>query len=132
MVSIRRIIETCIYVADLDRSERFYGDVIGLRVVQKNEGRDLFFAAGTSMLMVFYAPETRKGGFLPPHGTEGSSHFAFEIDPGDLDAWKRHLLDSAVSIEREVTWPHSQHRSIYIRDPDGNLVEFIARGVWPV
>lgn len=132
MISIHRIIETCIYVADLDRSERFYRDVIGLRLVQKNEGRDLFFAAGNSMLMVFSAAETQKGGFLPAHGAEGPSHLAFEIDPEDLPTCRRHLSDFGIPIEREVSWPQTEHRSIYIRDPDGHLVEFVTRGVWPV
>jgi len=132
MIPVRRIIETSVYAADLGRSEQFYRDVVGLRLVQKNAGRDLFFEAGSSMLIVFHAPETRKGGFLPPHGSEGPSHFALEVNPEDLEPWKRHLSDCGVPIEREVTWPRSQHCSLYVRDPDGNLVEFITRGVWPV
>ena len=38
------ILETALYVADLDAAERFYGEVMGLERIAKVEGRHVFFA----------------------------------------------------------------------------------------
>ncbi|MBV8268867.1 MAG: VOC family protein, partial [Planctomycetaceae bacterium] len=46
MVEIRAVIETAIYVDDLQAAETFYGTVLGLRVVGKGPGRHVFFRVG--------------------------------------------------------------------------------------
>ena len=46
MDDIEGIIETGIYVDDLDRAEAFYRDVLGLSVLSRETGRHVFFKAG--------------------------------------------------------------------------------------
>lgn len=129
----RQVVETGIYADDLEAAERFYCDLLGLRRVSAEPGRHLFAAAGRSMLLVFHARATLRGDTLPAHGTTGAGHFALEVESeADVERWKRHLEERGVGIEKDVGWGRPGLRSIYFRDPAGNSVEIITRGVWPV
>ncbi len=131
--AFEQVIETGIYVDDLGAAERFYCGVLGLRRISGRAGRDLFLAVGGNVLLVFYAQETQRGDVLPPHGAQGPSHFALQVEnAADLERWKEHLLASGVTVEKEMDWGEPGLRSIYFRDPAGNLVEIIVRGIWPV
>jgi catechol 2,3-dioxygenase-like lactoylglutathione lyase family enzyme len=130
MDPIEAVIETAIYVDDLDQAETFYRDVLGLGPTGKEPGRSVFFRVGqTSMLLAFLAETTLRGEHLPAHGTKGPGHFALGVRSEALDAWRRRLEDHGVAIEQEVTWPRGG-RSIYFRDPSGNSVELISPGIW--
>jgi catechol 2,3-dioxygenase-like lactoylglutathione lyase family enzyme len=129
-VNIKAIIETAIYVDDLDETETFYRTILGLRVMGKEPGRHVFFQVGeASILLAFIADTTLKGDHLPPHGAKGPGHFALGIDANDLDAWRQKLQENGVAIEQEVNWPKGG-KSIYFRDPAENSVELITPGVW--
>jgi catechol 2,3-dioxygenase-like lactoylglutathione lyase family enzyme len=99
-------------------------------VIAKEAGRHVFFHAGaSSVLLAFIADTTLKGDQLPPHGAKGPSHFALGIESAALDAWRQKLQENGIAIEHEVEWPRGG-KSIYFRDPAGNLVELITPGVW--
>src|SRR5215470_15207907 len=106
VVNIKAIIETAIYVDDLQAAETFYGTVLGLRVIGKEPGRHVFFQVGeASVLLAFLAEATLKGDQLPPHGASGPGHFALGIEVEAFDAWRNLLQVNGVSIEKEVDWP---------------------------
>jgi catechol 2,3-dioxygenase-like lactoylglutathione lyase family enzyme len=129
-VTIKAIIETAIYVADLDETETFYRTILGLTVIAKEPGHHVFFQVGASnVLLAFLADATLKGDQLPPHGTTGPGHFALGIDVVAVDAWRDRLQENGIAIEKEVEWPRGG-KSLYFRDPAGNLVELITPGVW--
>ncbi len=128
---INKIVETTIYVRDLERSEAFYKDTLGLEFESRQPGRHVFLKAGKSMLLIFNPQATPAETNLPLHGTSGVAHLAFEIDPDDYDKWKETLSQKKVPLEKEVTWPNGA-RSIYFRDPDNHAVELITKGYWPV
>ncbi len=129
-MNIQAIIETAIYVDDLDQAEVFYRDIVGLPVIAKESGRHVFFRVGTgNVLLAFLAEATLKGDQLPAHGAKGPGHFALGIDAGDLDVWRRRLTEKEVGIEKEMEWPRGG-RSIYFRDPAGNSVELVTPGIW--
>jgi len=129
-MNIKAVIETAIYVDDLQATEAFYGTILGLTVIAKVRGRHVFFLVGaSSVLLAFIAETTLNGDHLPPHGAKGPGHFALGIDADALDAWRRKLQESGVAIEQEVEWPRGG-RSIYFRDPAGNSVELVTPGVW--
>lgn len=126
---IEHVVEAAIYADDLEQAEAFYHDVLGLDVLTEEPGRHVFFRVGSSVLLIFRAEQTLKGGFLPPHGTTGPGHFALGIATESFDGWKEHLADHGVEIEKEVEWPKGG-KSIYFRDPAGNSVELATRGLW--
>jgi catechol 2,3-dioxygenase-like lactoylglutathione lyase family enzyme len=130
MDEIQNIIETGIYVDDLDRAQAFYHDVLGLPVVYREAGRHVFFRVGSSaVLLVFNAEASRHGDCLPAHGASGPSHFAFGVPAGSLPTWRRRLKEHGIAIEKEFAWPRGG-RSLYFRDPAGNSVEILTPGVW--
>ena len=129
-MQIKAIIETAIYVDDLDETEAFYWTILGLPVIAKEAGRHVFFQVGAgSVLLAFIAETTMRGDHLPPHGAKGPGHFALGIDADALDAWRQKLKEGGIAIEQEVEWPRGG-KSIYFRDPAGNSVELITPGVW--
>ena len=130
MSEIQAIIETAIYVDDLDRTEQFYRDVLGLAVIAKEPGRHVFFRVGANCVLLAFIPEaTLRGDQLPAHGSKGPGHFALGIADGALQEWKQRLLADGVVIEREVNWPKGG-KSLYFRDPAGNSVELVTPGIW--
>ena len=129
-MEIQGVIETAIYVDDLDQTEFFYRTILGLTVIAKEPGRHVFFHVGASdVLLAFIAEATLKGDQRTPHGAKGPGHFALGIQAIALDAWRQKLQESGVAIEDEVEWPRGG-KSIYFRDPAGNSVELVTPGVW--
>jgi catechol 2,3-dioxygenase-like lactoylglutathione lyase family enzyme len=129
-VKPQAIIETAVYVDDLDAAEAFYRDVLGLGVIGKEVGRHVFFQVGESdVLLAFFSEATLRGDILPSHGALGPGHFALGIELRHLDAWRQQLGSKGVAIEKEVDWPRGG-KSLYFRDPAGNSVELITPGVW--
>jgi catechol 2,3-dioxygenase-like lactoylglutathione lyase family enzyme len=130
IVNIKAVVETAIYVHDLDKAESFYRDVLGLRVIAKEPGRSVFFQVGeANVLLAFVAETTLQEGQLPPHGATGPGHFALGIEAEAFDEWRKLMQGHGVTIEKEVDWPRGG-KSLYIRDPAGNLVELVTPGVW--
>ena len=129
-----RLLETALYAADLDAAEAFYGGVLGLEIVVRSEGRHIFFRCGDGMLLVFDPARTEGGpppGALPVpgHGARGPGHVCFAADAAALDAWRRRLEAAGVAVEADFRWPGGA-RSLYVRDPAGNSVEFAEPALW--
>jgi len=122
------VVETAIYVDDLDAAEDFYQRVLGLRVVGKVAHRHVFFQVGESDVLLAFNPVTTLTGDTP-HGATGPGHFALGIEMQALHAWRQRLRTLGVAIEAEVEWP-AGGKSIYFRDPAGNSVELVTPGVW--
>ncbi|WP_029057546.1 VOC family protein [Stappia stellulata] len=132
---VRGILETSVYVDDLDRAHAFYGDILGLERMVSGDRLSAYDAAPGETLLVFLRGATSQdvptsGGLVPGHHSEGPSHFAFKVAKADLNAWRAHFAQAGVSIVSEVTWP-AGGVSLYVNDPDGNVVEFAAPALWP-
>ncbi len=133
-VALEGILETALYVDDLDRAEAFYGSVLGLEKISRGGNRHVFFRCGTGVLLLFNPAETVKpppadGLHVPPHGTHGSGHMCFRVPAGHLAAWEEKLKAAGVAIESDVHWP-SGARSFYFRDPAGNSLECAEAALW--
>ena len=129
-MNIKAVLETAIYVDDLQAAEAFYGTTLSLPVVGKEPSHHVFFQVGeANVLLAFRAEATLKGDQLPPHGATGPGHFALGIAAEAFDAWQKLLHGHGVTIEKEVEWPRGG-KSLYFRDPAGNLVELVTPGVW--
>lgn len=128
-MEINKIKETCLYVADLKRSHRFYHEQLGLEVIGEVEGRHIFFRAGGSVLLCFLPDESKKGGNLPPHYGSGQLHLAFEVSPTAYGDWKKKVEELGIPIEQEYDWGDG-FLSFYFRDPDQHLLEIVMEGMW--
>lgn len=123
------ILETCLCVDDLVAAERFYLQVLGLTLHSKQEGRHVFFRCGRGMLLLFNPEQSSLPGEIPAHGTHGSGHVAFAAEESELPAWRKHLEEHGVTIERLHAWPGGGH-SLYFRDPAGNSLELATPTIW--
>jgi catechol 2,3-dioxygenase-like lactoylglutathione lyase family enzyme len=129
------ILESALYVDDLDKAEEFYGEALGLTRIAKAEGRHVFFRCGDGVLLLFNADATEvsppAGARLPvpPHGTRGPGHLCFRASGKEVEVWRRDLEKRGVAIEADFEWPNGG-RSIYFRDPAGNSLEFAEPKIW--
>ncbi len=129
------ILESALYVTDLDAAEAFYGGILGLERIASVEGRHVFFRCGSGVVLLFNARATKvpppvDARFpVPPHGTDGNGHLCFSASADEIERWVAHLGESKVEIEADFHWP-SGGRSIYFRDPSGNSLEFAEPKIW--
>lgn len=134
MLHPRAILETVLYVDDLDDAAAFYRDVLRLVPVQGDDRMRVLKVSDENLLLLFLRGGTTTaipvpGGVIPPHDGSGPLHLAFSVDRTDLAAWRAHLAKKGVSVESAVSWPNDEE-SLYFRDPSGNLVELATRGLW--
>ena len=134
-MKINKVIETCIYSSDLESMKKFYVDIVGLSVIQEEIDKLIFLKAGKNMLLIFDPLRTSvNNSGLPTHGAmtpPSSIHFAMEIEEKEYQTCKEDLGRNGIAIEKEVNWD-GKTKSLYFRDPAGNLVELITSGGWPV
>lgn len=126
-------LESALYAEDLAAAEAFYGDLLGLPVIARKPGRHVFFAVGASVLLVFDPRATAlpSGGGppVPAHGATGPGHYCFAVAGDALDAVRALLEQARLAIEADFIWPNGA-RSIYVRDPAGNSIEFADPALW--
>ena len=127
-----QVLETCLYADDLAQAEHFYGDLLGLQVIGREDGRHVFFRCGASVFLVFNPDRTvEPNGDFPPHGAVGEGHVAFGVPIGELALWRTRLEQHGIGIEKDYAWPNGG-RSLYFRDPAGNSVELASPDIWPL
>ena len=135
MPQVRGVLETSLYVRDLERSRSFYNTLFGFRALFQDERFCALDVCGRSLLLLFQKgslpPVTIPGGTIPSHGGEGILHLAFAIGRDELDPWERRLQQDGIAVESRVQWARGG-KSIYFRDPDGHLLELATPGVWAI
>jgi catechol 2,3-dioxygenase len=121
-MKIQGIGHVVLKVRDLEHSTRFYRDVLGLKEVARYRSRMVFFSAGRNhhdLAILSVGPEAQ----APAPNSVGLYHVAFKI--GDsldiLRGAKAHLDAHGVKILGISD--HNVSQSIYVEDPDGNMVE---------
>ncbi|WP_121631699.1 VOC family protein [Tropicibacter alexandrii] len=128
------ILEAALYVDDLDAAHRFYGQMLGLEQITRVDGRHAFYRAGATIVLLFLPdataiPPAKDALPVPPHGAHGPGHLCFACPGEALDQMRALLEDHGLTIESDFNWPHGP-RSIYVRDPAGNSVEFADPTLW--
>jgi glyoxylase I family protein len=114
--------------ADLDRTTAFYRDVLGLALVREGtndddpDARHFWFGdahgtAGTLLSFMEY-PQMEPGKV----GVGSVHHVALSVaSTAELEAWRDYLRSREVDCTD--VFDRGGLRSIYLRDPDGNIVE---------
>lgn len=126
------LFEMALEVEDLERSELFYTDIIGLPVANRwdpddDDGREaVFLEIGPHAFLGLWPPETGGAGAIA--GGRGGSHvhFALLVEYGTLDTARKRLESYGVEILDERDFGRGNH-AIYFADPDGNIVELTER-----
>lgn len=120
-------------VADLERSLKFYRDVLGFEITQRYGAQAAFLSAGGYHHHIGLNTWESLGGSPPPRGTTGLYHVAILYPTRALlaDALRRVLT---ADVELEGASDHGVSEAIYLRDPDENGVELYwdrPREQWP-
>jgi glyoxalase family protein len=117
----------------LERSVAFYRNVLGMRVVDQGpapddpSARQLVFGdergrPGTLITCLEY-PRLRRGTV----GAGSTHHFALTVESAEeLEGWRTYLTSRGVPCSEVLDRVH--HRSLYLRDPDGHVVELASAG----
>jgi catechol 2,3-dioxygenase-like lactoylglutathione lyase family enzyme len=126
---IGQVLETALYVADLDRSTAFYQRVLGLPLASDPIDRLCALSLTRDQVLLLFRkggsvrPTVTPYGTIPPTDGDGALHVAFWIPPAEFEIWQDHLGANGVPIESIVNWPDNCGRSLYFRDPDNHVIE---------
>jgi catechol 2,3-dioxygenase-like lactoylglutathione lyase family enzyme len=117
-IPVTGVNELVLEVDDLEASEHFYSEVLGLPVVDRWPDREAIW--------VMAGERTRIGLWKPQVGLFGSRggrhvHFAMHIADEHYDAAVERLRSLDQQVEETVF--EGAGRSAYVNDPDGHLVE---------
>jgi catechol 2,3-dioxygenase-like lactoylglutathione lyase family enzyme len=104
-----------IAVSDLDRSERFYGDVLGLERVLPQWDPPRVLASEGSGVALFPEGDDFRGN-TAPH----ILHFAFRVTREAFEAARAELAERGIETSFS---DHGASHSIYFEDPDGHRLE---------
>jgi catechol 2,3-dioxygenase len=125
---IRSLGEIALQVSDMDAMVAFYRDVVGLQLYRRFPGSGPAFfriadgVDGHTQVLALFDRGTRPelAARRPP-----LDHIAFSVGLPDLALEQRRLEVLGVPI-REQTHAWVQWRSLYVEDPEGNVVEWVA------
>ena len=128
MIRIREIDHLVLRVVDLDRMLRFYGEVLGCTIERRQDAIGLVqLRAGRSLvdLVPIDGQLGRAGGAAPGKQGRNLDHFCFRVEPFDEAAIRSHLASHGVDAGPLATrnGAEGEGPSIYISDPEGNVVE---------
>ena len=113
--AIQKLDHWTLVTSDVDRTRRFYADVLGAALPERAGGPASVNLAGT---VIDFFPASNDN--LPSPGSWGQHH-AYIINLQDYDGWVDHLSQKGVAYRRTT---HGLHRmSIYVDDPDGYHIE---------
>lgn len=121
-MKVRRIDHVVLTVADVDRTLAYYERVLGMTAVSFGDGRRAL-AFGDQKLNLHQAGREFEPKALRP--TPGAIDLCLVTDV-PLDQVAAHLRSESVAIEHgpvDKVGARGPLRSLYFRDPDGNLIE---------
>ncbi len=120
--SIKKLGHVVFYVSDMERSVKFYTEILPFRVTDVNELGMVFLCCATDHHTVALAP--RPAGVLPPKEYLQLSHFALEVpSEDDLYRIRDWLRQHDVAITFEGRKGPGANPGVEFLDPDGYTVE---------
>lgn len=130
MAQLTGLLETSLYVDDLDRAMRFYKDLFEFPTMVGDERLRAMKVSEGQVLLLFKRGASLSADQFPTHDGHGPVHLAFSIPAAELAAWEERLKQLGIAIEEKKHWERGGW-SLYFRDPDGHLLELATPGVWP-
>ena len=122
--AIRSLDYTILFARDLPAMRKFYAEVMHFDVYHELAGNWIEFRVGANILAL------AKPGLIvpdqPPPPGAASVQLAFRVRREEVDAAEAALRADGVSIVSPATDQRWGHRTMFFRDPDGNLLEIYA------
>jgi len=122
-----------VYVRDVERSHKWYADLLGLHTYDYRPGAAAFMSADQDESHEIALMQVGADAPLQEAGQVGLNHMAWRLDSlDDLKEFYQHIKEINVPISRVAD--HGISLGIYLRDPDGNGVEVyyeMPRSEWP-
>ena len=125
---IKALGEIALRVTDLDTMQRFYEEIVGLEVMRRADNAVFFKIAdgygGHTQVLALFDRSSSPGYRGLNAATSTVDHIAFEIAVADYDSEKTRLESLGQTVTTaEHAWVH--WRSLYVKDPEGNEVEWV-------
>lgn len=122
--AIRAIDYTVIFVRDLAAMRRFYEDVLGFALLRELSPRWLEYRVGGNTLALAVPGLTRDDRPVP--AGSAALQLAFRVGIPDVDRCAEALTRQGIPLVAPPTDQPFGHRTLFFRDPDGNLLEIFA------
>lgn len=122
MIRTDGVLHFTIPVKDLDRSEKFYKEILGMQRVRRNDHM-VFMQSGNDNFVLTYSEKPVD----PNPDNKHDIHSAFRVTPDEYDRAKKFLAEKNIAIIKEEDRQKGtfQGRSAYFHDPDRNVIEII-------
>ncbi|WP_247300582.1 MULTISPECIES: VOC family protein [unclassified Bradyrhizobium] len=122
--AIRAIDYTVIFVRDMAAMRRFYEDVLALSLLRELSPGWIEYGLGSNTLAL--ARPSRTAADAPTPSGSASLQLAFKVSATEVDACADELVRRGVGLLSPPTNQSFGHRTLFFRDPDGNLLEIYA------
>ena len=110
-------------VRDIEKSLDFYSRVLGMQVEWRPDPRNAYLTSGNDNLALHEAEDPAQLAVGPATSLD---HFGFFVSrPEQVDEWARRLETRGVPLVQQPKTHRDGARSIYFRDPDGNLLQLL-------
>ena len=122
--AIRAIDYTVIFVRDMAAMRRFYEDVLALPLSRELSPNWIEYGIGSNTLAL--ARPGRTAADTPIPTGSAALQLAFRVSAAEVDACAEELVRHGVALLSPPTNQSFGHRTLFFRDPDGNLLEVYA------
>ena len=120
--AIRAIDYTVVFVRDMTAMRRFYEDILGFRLLRELSPRWIEYRVGDNTLALAKPGLTAADVPTP----NGSASLAFKVSAPEVDRCADELVRQVVNLLSPPTDQVFGQRTLFFRDPDGNLLEVFA------
>jgi catechol 2,3-dioxygenase-like lactoylglutathione lyase family enzyme len=122
--AIRAIDYTVIFVRDMAAMRRFYEGILGFPLLRELSPGWIEYRVGGNTLALS-RPSLTAADVSTPNGS-ASLQLAFKVSAPEVDQCADELLRQGVDLLSPPTDQVFGHRTLFFRDPDGNLLEVFA------
>ncbi len=123
---IRSLDYSIIYVRDMAAMRAFYSDVMGF-ALERTLGEDwIEYRIGATILALAHPRVSAAAKDAPVPKGSAALQLAFRVAPSDVDRCAAELEAKGVAIVGPPTNQAWGHRTLFFRDPDGNVLEIYA------
>lgn len=154
--AISHVLELCLYVKDIQKSNAFYTKILGLTAEELKpailKGRMSVYPVGNTTILLFTLGQTNEDVYpipsqldlcVPKHGPEEKAmqalveggeklrqHYCLAVETkAEALEWEKYLKENGVECHGKMEWPRGGY-SVYFLDPDGHVGEIASRGIW--